>query len=289
MDSLSQYLAEAARYPLLSKDQEIILARQVQAWKSKPDPTPREIRAGKRAYEKLVNCNLRLVVSVAKRYHQRTKRCHFLDIIQEGNMGLAHGVTKFDPERGYALSTYVYWWIRQAITRYLSANDRIIRIPGHTVEVLTKLRAWSPKFRNEHGREPTLQESAEFLSVSLERLEGYLSMANDCVSLDGYVRKSEPDSTLIDVVADQDAQDPLDLITLQLGYDQVATLLHGLDPTDRMIVERTFAFNGNEPATLQKIGTDLGISRERVRQRLKRTLLKLRCQFHMTTYDWDAA
>ena len=127
-DSLAQYLREAARYPLLDKSQEILLARQVQTWLHDENATPRQKKAGQRAYEKLIKCNLRLVVSVAKRFSGRIKRSEMLDIVQEGNCGLAHGIKKFDPERGYALSTYVYWWIRQSVSRYLSCSDRVIRL-----------------------------------------------------------------------------------------------------------------------------------------------------------------
>ena len=123
IDAFSSYLNQTSRYPLLTKEQEIILARQVQAWINAENPTETEIRAGKRAYEKLINCNLRLVVSVAKRFSNRIKRSEMLDLVQEGNCGLAHGIKKFDPEQGYALSTYVYWWIRQSISRYLSCGD----------------------------------------------------------------------------------------------------------------------------------------------------------------------
>ena len=276
MDSLSAYLSEAARYPLLTKEQEILLARQVQAWKNAENPTPSQIKLGKRAQDKLVKCNLRLVVSVAKRYHKRTKRCHFLDIIQEGNLGLAHGVTKYDPERGYALSTYVYWWIRQSITRYLGSQDRIIRVPGNTIEVLSKVQQFIERFSVAQGRKPSVKECADFIGVPTKRMEEYLSLAPDCVSLDAQVRSSNSDSALLEIIADDSLEDPLDLLNLQLGYDHIGDLLNRLEPTDRMIVERMFGFNGAEPATLSKIGSDIGISRERVRQRLNRSLAKLR-------------
>ena len=119
MEGFTQYINEIVRYPLLTKQQEIMLARQVQTWINNEEATPRQIKQGQRAYHKLINCNLRLVVSIAKRYVPRAKRTELFDIVQEGNIGLAHGIKKFDPERGYALSTYVYWWIRQSISRHL--------------------------------------------------------------------------------------------------------------------------------------------------------------------------
>ena len=154
-DTFADYLAEIGRYPLLSKSQEIMLARQVQIWVADPEATAQQKRMGKRAYEKLINCNLRLVVSVAKKFRSRVGKAELLDLVQEGNIGLSHGIKKFDPERGYALSTYVYWWIRQGITRYLSCSDRVIRLPSHAGEVLAKLRAWTPGFFLIHGRGPT--------------------------------------------------------------------------------------------------------------------------------------
>ena len=182
MDSFSVYLQDIGRYPLLTKNQEIILARQVQDWIKAENPTYQQVRRGKRAYHKLVNCNLRLVVSIAKRYTNKCKRSELSDLVQEGTMGLAHGVKKFDPERGYALSTYVYWWIRQSITRYLATHDRVIRLPSHAVELLTKLRNWSPMFENTHGRKPTLEECAEFCKINASRLQEYLDKSNDSMA-----------------------------------------------------------------------------------------------------------
>ena len=160
MEGFSAYLKDIGKYPLLNKNQEILLARQVQAWVNGVNLSPREQKRGERAYHKLINCNLRLVVSIAKRYTNKCKRAELFDLVQEGNMGLAHGIKKFDPERGYALSTYVYWWIRQSITRYLSTYDRVIRLPSHAVELLGKLRGWTPVFENVHGRKPTIEECA---------------------------------------------------------------------------------------------------------------------------------
>ena len=165
VDTFSDYLAEIGRYPLLTKSQEIMLARQVQVWLTAEEPTPKQVRMGKRAYDKLIKCNLRLVVSIAKKFRTRVSKAELLDLVQEGNIGLSHGVKKFDPERGYAMSTYVYWWIRQGITRYLSCSDRIIRLPSHAGEMLAKLRKWTPNFFLIHGRAPTLQESADYCEV----------------------------------------------------------------------------------------------------------------------------
>ena len=273
-DSFAQYLREATRYPLLNKSQEIMLARQVQTWLHDPDATERQKRAGRRAYDKLIKCNLRLVVSVAKRFSGRIKRSEMLDIVQEGNCGLAHGIKKFDPERGYALSTYVYWWIRQSVSRYLSCSDRVIRLPSHAVEMLAKVRAWTPIFQEAHGRLPTLEECAKHCKTSAERMRLYMDNANDSISLDSRVSTMDNDSTLIELVAcEADLMEDLELVVRSDFIDQ---MLAALDPIDRELVVGHFALNGGEPLTLSVMGKQLGVSREGARQRLNKALRKMR-------------
>jgi len=273
MDGFSEYLKDIVRYPLLSKEQEILLARQIQVWVTAENPTEKQIKVGKRAYQKLINCNLRLVVSIAKRYTLRSRRTEMFDIVQEGNIGLAHGIKKFDPERGYALSTYVYWWIRQAISRYLSYHDRMIRIPSHAGEILLKLRQWAPQFELSHGRPPTLEESAEYCATSPKRLREYLERSEDCLSLDKPRTGLDSEHSLIEVISD--GEHPMDKLDNLFCGDTVDRLLMSLSPVDRTIVERVFAFDGGEAQTYIKISKDLGISRERVRQRYHKALRKL--------------
>jgi RNA polymerase sigma factor (sigma-70 family) len=273
MDGFSQYLKDIVRYPLLNKEQEILLARQVQVWVTSENPTAKEIKAGKRAYQKLINCNLRLVVSIAKRYTLRSKRTEMFDIVQEGNIGLAHGIKKFDPERGYALSTYVYWWVRQSISRYLSYHDRMIRIPSHAGEILTKLRQWRPQFELSHGRPPTLEESAEYCAITPKRLREYLESSEDCLSLDKVGVGLDSDHTLLELITD--GEHPMEKLDNIFCGDTVDRLLMTLSPVDRTIVERVFAFDGGETQTYIKISKDLGMSRERVRQRYHKALRKL--------------
>jgi RNA polymerase sigma factor (sigma-70 family) len=275
-DPLSDYMAGILRYPLLTKEQEIILARQVQAWVTAENPTKKEERIGKRAYQKLINCNLRLVVSIAKRYTNRIRKTDLLDIISEGNIGLAHGVKKFDPERGYALSTYAYWWIRQSITRHISTHDRVIRLPGHAVEMLSKLRLWIPVFDAENGRPPTIQECAEYCKVNPGRMEDYLKHNQDASSLDRVVGAGD-NLQLLDTVADE-----LNLLEdLEYSYDResMGTLMVYLDPEDRSIIEKYFGFNDGQEMTLAGIAKEMGVSRERVRQRFNRGIMKLRTSF----------
>jgi RNA polymerase sigma factor (sigma-70 family) len=267
-DSFSQYLTEAARYPLLNKTQEIMLARQVQIWLNDENATARQKVVGRRAYEKLINCNLRLVVSVSKKFAGRMKRSDIADLVQEGNIGLAHGIKKFDPERGYALSTYVYWWIRQAVSRYLSCSDRVIRMPSHASEILAKVKRWTPEFVEAHGRIPTIEECATYCKTSAARLQLYLDNGHDALSLDSKCKGTEGDTALVDVITDGVCM--MDSLEYAVREDFVEAMLDKLGDTDRQIVIRSYGLDGLEPRTLQKIGSELGISRERVRQRLLR-------------------
>ena len=273
-DSFSLYLQEATRYPLLNKSQEILLARQVQTWLHDENATPAQKRAGQKAYEKLIKCNLRLVVSVAKRFNNRLKRSEMLDIVQEGNCGLAHGIKKYDPERGYALSTYVYWWIRQSVTRYLGCNDRIIRLPSQAVEVLTKLRGWAPLFENIHGRAPNMQECADHCRISVERLQMYMDNSLDSTSLDAKVVLTDSESSVIELVTDN--HNPMDDLVLTVRSDYIVSMLERLEPIDRQIVVGHFALEGGEPKSLLGMGKELGISREKCSQRLAEAMQQLR-------------
>lgn len=283
MESFSAYLRDIGRYPLLTKDQEIILARQVKEWIEGENPSPRTIKQGQRAYQKLVNCNLRLVVSIAKRYTNKCKRSELSDLVQEGTMGLAHGVKKFDPERGYALSTYVYWWIRQSITRYLATYDRVIRLPSHAVELLTKLRNWTPVFENTHGRKPTIEECAEFCKISASRLQEYLDKSNDAISLDARVKSTDEDVLLIDSVSSDCSL--FDEVSWGIDLEKVEGILSRLQPRERYVVECSFGLGTNPPMTFQAISKELGISRERTRNIFHGSVRKMRMYFRTTAQN----
>lgn len=262
-DSFAAYLQEIGRYPLLTKNQEILLARQVQEWINSDDPNSREAKRGQRAYQKLINCNLRLVVSVAKKYTHKIKRTELFDLVQEGNMGLAHGIKKFDPERGYALSTYVYWWIRQSITRYIGSSDRLIRLPSHAVELLNKIRTWTPMFEQLHDRKPTIEECAEYCKVTPERLLEYMDKSNDATSLDMMVNGTDGDVTLIDSVASD--VDVFEEVCALQSLEDAEKLLTDLNDRQKFIVKGVHGFNTGEPETFQSLGKQLNISRERAR------------------------
>jgi RNA polymerase sigma factor (sigma-70 family) len=276
MDGFTQYINGIVRYPLLTKQQEIMLARQVQAWIHTPDPTPKQIKQGKRAYHKLINCNLRLVVSIAKRYVPRARRTEMFDIVQEGNIGLAHGIKKFDPERGYALSTYVYWWIRQSISRHLTYHDRVIRLPTQAIEVLAKLRGWAVEFEAKAGRTPSIEECAEYCKIKPARLQEYLVHSNDCSSLDsGSSSDLEGDSTaLIDLVTDGDHG--MENIDDMFNSEVLYSYLDQLSEIDRRIVMDFYGLNGAAPKTYMQISKELGICRERTRQRCHKALNRLK-------------
>ena len=274
MESFSNYLKEIGRYPLLNKNQEILLARQVQCWVSNENPTPQQKRRGQRAYQKLINCNLRLVVSIAKRYTKKCRRTDLFDLVQEGNIGLAHGIKKFDPERGYALSTYVYWWIRQSITRYIGTHDRVIRLPSHAVEILAKLRNWTPAFESVYGRKPTLEECAEFCKTSPNRMREYLDKCNDATSLDSPISSTKNEKmVLLDSVTS--SSNVFEEVALNMDIERLNDLLGKLKPKERYVIEKMFGIGTGEPMTFQMLAKDLGMCRERTRNIFHKALRKL--------------
>lgn len=279
-DAMSRYMSTVLKYPLLNKEQEILLARQVQAWVTADAPDRKTVRVGRRAYEKLINCNLRLVISIARRYSNRCKLTEMLDIIQEGNIGLAHGVKKYDPERGYALSTYVYWWVRQAITRYLSTNDRLIKLPSHAVDMLAKMRAWTPIFQEAHGRAPTLEECAEYCGTNPKRMADYLERASDASSLDRIV-SDDSDLALVDCVGtDSDLMEELED---SYERERISGLLDKLDPDDRNLIKDFYGIDRVEKLTFSEMGKRQGVSRERMRQKFNRAVMKLRTIYSVQT------
>lgn len=272
--TLNAYLESISRYPLLDKNQEIMLGRRVQAWLNDPAPSPLVVRSGRRAQDKMIQCNLRLVVSVCKKYVRHNDRSELLDLIQEGTIGLTRGVQKFDPERGYALSTYVYWWIRQAVNRYRQYHERMIRLPGGGTDAIAKSRVFIYKFTAEHGRRPTLDECAEHCRITPRRMRDYLRQQDDCFSLDVRMNKGEG-ATILDNQASDD-EDMLDRIAFDLGAQFLGSQLAELSDTERFVVEHHYGIGKDAPLSIAAVSRLKGFSRERARQIHERALLKLR-------------
>ena len=272
--TLSTYLESISRYPLLDKNQEIILGRRVQAWLNDPAPSPSGVRSGRRAQDKMIQCNLRLVVSVCKKYIRHNNKSELLDLIQEGTIGLTRGVQKFDPERGYALSTYVYWWIRQSVNRYRQYHERMIRLPGGGTDAIAKSRVFIYKFTAEHGRRPTLDECAEHCKITPRRMRDYLRQQDDCCSLDVRSNRGEGNALLDHQAADD--EDMLDRIAFDLGAQFLGDQLAVLSDTERFVVEHHYGIGKDAPLSIAAVSRLKGFSRERARQIHERALVKLR-------------
>ena len=271
---LSDYLEAISRYPLLDKNQEIILARRVQRWMNDPDPSPAVARSGKRAQDKMIQCNLRLVVSVCKKYTRQLNKSEMLDLIQEGTIGLTRGVQKFDPERGYALSTYVYWWIRQAVNRYRQYHERLIRLPGGGTDAIAKARVFIYQFNAEHGRQPTVEECAQHCKITPTRMRAYLRQQDDCCSLD--VRSNHGQGTALVDHQTSDDEDMLDRIAFNLGAQFLGDQLAVLSDSERFVVEHHYGIGKDTPLSIAAVSRIKGISREKARKIHDRALVKLR-------------
>lgn len=268
-DSISTYLEEIGRIPLLTAAEEIELGHMVQVWQTwedGPEAAPALVqRRGRRARERMMKANLRLVVSVAKKFQNRG--IPILDLIQEGNIGLARGVEKFDPTRGYKFSTYGYWWIRQSLTRAISQQANTIRLPLHAMEALTKIRISREILTQELCKEPTLQEIATKSGVPLKKLKEVVELSSQvrCGSLDDVV--SHEGSSLIELVAAPEESGP----SLQEDMSVVGQAIEQIGGREMEVVRRRFM--GTD--SLTSIAKEMGCSRERIRQLEARGMRKL--------------
>ncbi len=262
-DPVRMYLREIGRIPLLSADQEIEYARQIAMGGS-------DGAMGKR---KLVQANLRLVVSIAKKYVGRGML--FLDLIQEGNLGLIRAAEKFDHERGYKFSTYATWWIRQAITRAIADQARTIRIPVHMVETINKLKKVTRKLAQDKGRKPTEEEIAEAMEVTVSKLRDIVKVAQEPVSLETPVGKEE-DSRLGDFIEDRETDAPASSVTHELLREDIIDVMAGLTPRERDVLRLRFGLDDGRTRTLEEVGQLFGVTRERIRQIEAKALRKLR-------------
>ena len=271
-DPVRMYLKEIGRVPLLSADEEIVLAKQIEAG-AQEDATYKDIQLSKKAKKKLVDANLRLVVSIAKRYVGRGML--FLDLIQDGNLGLIKAVDKFDYTKGYKFSTYATWWIRQAITRAIADQARTIRIPVHMVETINKLIRISRQLLQDKGREPLPEEIAEGMGITVERVREIQKIAQEPVSLETPIGEEE-DSHLGDFIEDQDAIAPDDAASYILLQEQIEDVFTCLTDREQQVLILRFGLKDGKPRTLEEVGQHFNVTRERIRQIEGKALTKLR-------------
>ena len=259
-DPVRMYLKEIGKIPLLSAERESYLAEQVTL-------------GNKEAKDELIEANLRLVVSIAKRHVG--KGMYFLDLIQEGNLGLIKAVEKFDYSKGYKFSTYATWWIRQAITRAIADQARTIRIPVHMVETIHKVSRTARQLLQELGREPNTDEIAERLGMTAEKVREIMKIAQDPVSLETPIGEEE-DSHLGDFVEDNDSPAPSDSASYSLLREQLCNILKTLTPREEQVIKLRFGLEDGRPRTLEEVGKQFKITRERIRQIEAKALRKLR-------------
>ncbi len=259
-DPVRMYLREIGRIPLLTRDQEIDLAQKTEA-------------GDERAKEKLTSSNLRLVVSIAKKYIGRGMS--FLDLIQEGNKGLIRAVEKYNWKKGFKFSTYATWWIRQAITRAIADQARTIRIPVHMVETINKLIRISRKLMQTLGREPLPEEIAEVMEISPDKVREILKISQKTTSLETPIGEDE-DSYLGDFIEDTKQATPYELTTQRLLRENIEEVLSGLSDRESKVLEMRFGLRGAKPMTLEEVGREFGVTRERIRQIEAKALRKLK-------------
>jgi RNA polymerase primary sigma factor len=260
-DSVRLFLREIGQIPLLSAEEELTLAKQV-------------VAGDKDAKDKMAVANLRLVVSIAKRYVGRG--LDLLDLIQEGNTGLLRAVEKFDPDKGFKFSTYATWWIRQAITRAIADQARTIRIPVHMVETINKLLRMQRRLTQELNREPTNEEIAQAMEIDVDKVEHIMKIKQDISSLDANIRDDEEESVLADFIEDEDTIRPEESANNQLLKEQVKGILSALTEREQKILKLRFGLEDGKQHTLEEVGQEFSVTRERIRQIEAKALAKLR-------------
>ncbi|MFH1392963.1 MAG: sigma-70 family RNA polymerase sigma factor [Patescibacteria group bacterium] len=252
-DSVQLYLREIGKTPLLTSDEEKELAKKNE-------------KGDLEARNKLIQSNLRLVVSIAKRYIGRSPNLTLLDLIQEGNMGLARAVDKFDYRRGFKFSTYATWWIRQAITRALADQSRTIRIPVHMVETISKYTQMKRRLFQDLGREPLPEEVASEMGIDIEKVRHIIKISQDTISFESPVGDDEDDSSLGDFIEDEKGITPVQSAAMRLLADQIKEIINDLQPREQKILKMRFGLEDGVAHTLEEVGNEFGVTRERIRQ-----------------------
>ncbi|MDY2695744.1 MAG: RNA polymerase sigma factor RpoD [Eubacteriales bacterium] len=260
-DPVKIYLKEIGKVSLLSADDEVELSRRAQ-------------EGDEYAKSKLAESNLRLVVSIAKRYSGRTNMA-FLDLIQEGNIGLIKAVEKFDPTKGFRFSTYATWWIRQAITRAMADQARVIRIPVHMVETIHKLTRVKRQLLQDLGRDPTSAEIAEAMEISEDKVAEIQKIAQDPISLENPVGE-EDDSKIADFIEDDTIKSPSEVAAQNLLREQLLSVIDTLTPREQKVIRLRYGLDDSHPRTLEEVGREFNVTRERIRQIEAKALRKLR-------------
>jgi RNA polymerase sigma factor (sigma-70 family) len=285
VDLTRRYLSELGSYPLLTADQEVELAKAIEAGRvaevelaagevtrARRRALDLEVSAAETARRTFIQSNLRLVVSIAKRY--QGTGMNLLDLIQEGNLGLMRAVEKFDHRKGFKFSTYATWWIRQSIGRGIADKGRTIRLPSHLVDTMAVLSKASATMLKTLGREPTPAELAEETGLPVERVQVALRAAPDLVSLSASI--GEDDGELGDLLADDSAETPFEAAAMSIARDDLQDLLDYLNPREREILSLRFGLEGDQPLTLDEVGRRFNVTRERIRQIEAKALTKLR-------------
>ncbi len=261
--TVRDYLHEIGRYTLLTREEEQAVARRI-------------VKGDEAAKEQMILCNLRLVASIAKEYSGRG--LDLMDLIEEGNLGLLHAVEKFDPERGFRLSTYATWWIRRAIRRAVNSSARTIRIPTYMIEIVAKAKQAQARLRSELGREPTIEETTAALELSGTRamlLQRVLSAETTSI-YDGPTTTGQSDLTLAAILRDRDKEPPDEEVFDEIALEALEELLGTIDEREAHVLELRFGLDHDGPKTLREVGKLIGLSRERVRQIEKRAIQKLK-------------
>ena len=272
-DAMRDYLEAISRYPLLTTQQEIQLARKIAQYmelRDNPSPTPAEqrlIKAGLKARATMVNCNLRLVVHIAKRYTGRIKSMDMLDLCQEGNIGLQRAAEKFDASRGYKFSTYAYWWIRQSLKRAIDSKERMIKIPIHMIDRTFKALQIETEYMKEHGRKPSKTELAEVMGLTIEQLLALVDCNSAHISLDELI--TDDGNSLLDLIASPEVDIDYDL---DHSKEHVQLALSYLTDMEQDLINKRY----NQDLTFTAIAKEHNVSRERIRQRTTRTHRRLR-------------